>query len=97
MTSSNGDGVVKGATVEYSGDRAEAARTVAAAFPGATVKESERDLGREIRVTLGTGSPDVVEVPNRLGTEPLPTPTLKSTPSSSASIQARKASDDICS
>ncbi|GAA4118069.1 hypothetical protein GCM10022415_16570 [Knoellia locipacati] len=97
VTSSNGDAVVKGATVEYSGDRAEAARTVAAAFPGATVKKSEAALGTLIRVTLGTGSPDVVEVPNRLGSEPLPKPTLSSTPSSSGSIQARKASDDICS
>lgn len=97
LSSANGDTVVKGVTVEYSGDRAEAARTVAAAFPGATVKEADEDLGRQVRVTLGSGAPDVVEVPNRLGDEPLPTPTLSSTPSSSGTIEARKASDDICS
>lgn len=96
-TSANGDTVARGTTVEYSGDHAEAARTVAAAFPGATTKKSESDLGRQIKVTLGAGAPDVIEVPNRLGTEPLPTPTLSSTPSTSASIPTRKADDDICS
>lgn len=97
VVSSNGDAVVKGATVEYSGANEEAARTVAAAFPGATLKESQTDLGQQVRVTLGAGSPDVVEVPNRLGSEPLPKPTLSSTPSSSVTIEPRKASDDICS
>lgn len=96
-TSANGDEVVKGAVVEYFGDNKEEARTVAAAFPGAELKESQEPLGVEVRVTLGTGSPDVAEVPNRLGDEPLPTPTLKSTPTTSATIEARKASDDICS
>jgi len=96
VVSSNGDAVTKGATVEYSGDNEEAARTVAAAFPGATIARSQRDLGQQVRVTLGVGAPDVVEVPNRLGDEPLPKPTLTSTPSSSM-LEARKASDDICS
>jgi len=96
-TSVNGDVPAKGATVEFSGDREEAARTVAAAFPGATVAKSEVDLGRQIRVTLGVGAPDVVAVPNRLGTDPIPTPTLSSTPSTSGTIQTRKADADICS
>lgn len=96
-TSVNGDAVTKGALIEYSGDGEEAARTVAAAFPGATVEESEEDLGQQIRVTLGTGAPDVVEVPNRLGDEPIPTPTLSSTPTSSGTIETRKADADICS
>ncbi|MEO7268626.1 MAG: LCP family protein [Knoellia sp.] len=96
-TSINGDGAAKGATIEFSGDREEAARTVAAAFPGATVKMSEVDLGQRIRVTLGVGAPGVVAVPNRLGTEPLPTPTLSSTPTSSGAIQTRKADADLCS
>lgn len=97
ITSSNGDAPAKGVTVEYSGDNEEAARTVAAAFPGATPTESQSDLGSTVRVTLGAGAPTVVEVPNRLGDEPLPTPTVTATPSASGSIQARKASDDICS
>lgn len=96
-TSVNGDAVTQGATIEYSGDREEAARTVAAAFPGATTKKSASDLGQQIRVTLGAGAPDVVAVPNRLGTDPIPTPTLSSTPSSSSSIETRKADADICS
>lgn len=96
VVSSNGDAVAKGTTVEYSGESEEAARTVAAAFPGATIAKSTGDLGDTVRVTLGVGAPDVVEVPNRLGDEPLPKPTLSSTPSSSM-LEARKASDDICS
>ncbi|WP_353952260.1 LCP family protein [Knoellia sp. S7-12] len=87
----------KGATVEFSGDREDAARTVAAAFPGATVKRSGVDLGQQIRVTLGAGAPDVIAVPNRLGTAPIPTPTVSSNPSSAATLETRKADADICS
>lgn len=95
-TSVNGVVAAKSATVEYSGKQADAARTVAAAFPGATVKESTDDLGQQVRVTLGVGAPDVVEVPNRLGTAPIPTPSLSSSPTSSATIETRKADADIC-
>jgi len=95
-TSVNGVTAAAGATVEFSGDHEDAAGTVAAAFPGATIKRSATDLGPQIRVTLGAGAPDVVAVPNRLGTEPLPTPSLSSTPSS-GSIETRKADADICS
>lgn len=87
----------KGAMVEFSGDQEDAARTVAAAFPGATVKESEVDLGQQIRVTLGSGAPDVIGVPNRLGTAPIPTPAVSSNPSSTATLETRKADADICS
>ena len=97
VTSSNGTTVTKGATVEYSGDNEEAARTVAAAFPGSAVAKSAGNLGQQVRVTLGEGAANVVEVPNRLGSGPLPTPTLSATPSSSVSNVTRKASDDICS
>lgn len=96
-TSVNGDGAAKGATVEFSGDNEDAARTVAAAFPGATVKKAATALGQQIRVTLGGGAPDVVAVPNRLGSEPIPTPTLSSTPTTSGSIETRKADADLCS
>jgi LCP family protein required for cell wall assembly len=90
-TGPTGDGTL----VEYSGDGAEAARTVAAAFPGASV-QSASGLGSTIRVTLGPGSPAVVEVPNRLGSDPLP-PQPVSAPTPSASITSRTANQDICS
>ena len=75
-TSLNSDVPAKGVTVEYAGEGLEAARTVAAAFPGATVKAVTEDLGGQVRVILGAGAPDVVELPNRLGSQPLPSPTV---------------------
>jgi LCP family protein required for cell wall assembly len=94
-TSLNSDVPAKGVVVEYSGEGLESARTVAAAFPGATVKAATVDLGSRVRVTLGAGAPNVVAVPNRLGAEPLPTPTVSSTPDPSR-IETRKADEDIC-
>ncbi len=44
-----------GVRVTYAPDRAEAARTVAAAFPGATLAE-DPSLGATVRVTVGAGS-----------------------------------------
>lgn len=86
-----------GTLVEYSGDGAEAARTVAAAFPGART-EKVSGLGTTIRVTLGRGAANVVEVPNRLGTTPLPKPTVTAAaPTPAPSISTRPASEDICS
>ncbi len=96
--------VTDGAKVFYSQGQAEAARTVAAAFPGATMIEQE-GLGEVIQVVLGRNSPDVVEIPNRLGTAPLPTPTVHASsaplPSPSVgswdAITPRTADQDICS
>ena len=96
VTTANGPVGRKGALVEYSGDRAEEARTVAAAFPGATV-EKVTGLDSTVRVTLGPGAPDVAELANRLGTEPLPTPSISSTPTPTETVQTRKADADICS
>ena len=96
VTTANGPVGPTGVLVEYSGDHAEQARTAAAAFPGATV-EQVAGLGSTVRVTLGTGAPEVVEVENRLGGDPLPTPSVSATPSSTESIQTRKAATDICS
>ncbi|KGN40131.1 LytR family transcriptional regulator [Knoellia aerolata DSM 18566] len=95
-TSVNSDVPATGVTVEYSGQGLESARTVAAAFPGAVVKSATTDLGGVVRVTLGAGAPDVVAVPNRLGTGPLPAPTVSATPSPSQ-IETRTADEDICS
>jgi LCP family protein required for cell wall assembly len=96
VTTANGPAATTPVLVEYSGDHAEAAATVAAAFPGAIV-EKATGLGSTVRVTLGVGAPDVVEVPNRLGTKPLPTPSISPRPSPTESIETRKANTDICS
>jgi len=83
---------------------------VAAAFPGAVMRQAS-SLGNTVVVTLGVGAPDVVEVPNRLGTQPLPTPSISSSPTSSSSpstsgttspspspsISTRSADENICS
>jgi LCP family protein required for cell wall assembly len=94
---STGADVTNGVIVGYSSTHLEAARTVAAAFPGARLVKDE-SAGREIQVILGTDSPYVVEVPNRLGTTPLPARSSDgvATPSSTVTIKARSASSDIC-
>ena len=87
-----------GVLVEYSTGQEEAARTVAAAYPGARVQQAT-GLGTVVRVTLGPGAPSPVEVPNRLGTEPLPTPSITAptpAPSPTPTISARPADEDIC-
>jgi len=62
----------QGVTVGYSSPNLQAARTVAAAFPGAVLVKDE-SAGSIIQVILGAGSPYVVLVPNRLGTATLST------------------------
>jgi len=98
VASSTGSGLKQGVTVGFSSLYVEEARTVAAAFPGATLVKDEA-AGNVIEVTLGAGSPYVVQVPNRVGTTPLPThpATGAPTPSSTVTIKARTADSDICS
>jgi LCP family protein required for cell wall assembly len=87
-----------GTLVQYAAGQEEAARTVAAAFPGAKLAKAT-GLGKVVRVTLGAGSKNVVEVPNRVGTAPLPTPSVtaaKPVPSATPTIEARAAAQDIC-
>jgi len=94
-----GNNLEPGVTVSYSGANREQARTVAAAFPDAILVK-DATVGEVIRVGLGAGSPNVVVVPNRIGSTPLPTHTLTATaatPSSSATIKARTADTDVCS
>ena len=95
-----GDNLLQGVTVAYSGGNLEKARTVAAAFPGA-VLVNDTSAGDVIKVSLGAGSPNVVEVPNRLGSTPLPKHTLSATsgatPPPVVTIKARTADTDICS
>lgn len=91
--------VTEGVVVRYGPGMSEAARTVAAAFPGAQ-RRQDKLLGSVIEVSMGTRSPEAVEVPNRLGTQPLPTPTVTATApptGSTATVEARTAAEDICS
>jgi LCP family protein required for cell wall assembly len=90
-------GAVNGVEVRYGPSQADAAKTVAAAFPGAKLVASST-LGSVIEVHLGMGAPSVVEVPNRLGTQPLPKPSIKAPPApkSSATFKPRTAAQDIC-
>jgi LCP family protein required for cell wall assembly len=98
---SSGNGVKQGVTVAYSAGNHEQALTVAAAFPGAVLVQDET-VGNVIRVSLGAGAPNVVEVPNRLGTTPIPTHTLTATAvpppaTPTVTIKARTADTNICS
>jgi LCP family protein required for cell wall assembly len=89
-----------GVTVAYSGVNREKARTVAAAFPDAILVK-DATAGDVIMVSLGVGSPNVVVVPNRVGSTPLPKHTLTATsaptPVSTVTIKARTADTDVCS
>lgn len=70
----------------------EAALTVAAAFAGAQLVPT--DDVEVITVELGQGAVPVQEVPNRLGTEPLPQ--RSGSPDPEPSLEVRAATDDIC-
>ena len=85
-----GDGVV----VRVPPGQDEAARTVAAAFAGARLVADDAATG--IVVELGAGAPAVQEVPNRLGTGPLPDRAPAGAPSPEPSIEVRTATEDIC-
>ena len=95
----NGDGTPsKGVVVRHGKGMEEAARTVAAAFPDSQIRQDEL-LGSTIEVSVGMGAKNLVEVPNRIGTEPLPKPTVTATPppTPTETITARTADQDICS
>jgi len=97
IATTTGTDLKSGVTVGYASPNFQEARTVAAAFPGATLVKDET-AGNDIQVTLGTGSPYVVQVPNRVGTTPLPTRTATGAPtaSSTVTIKARSADSNIC-
>jgi len=86
-----------GVVVEYGAGGEEAARTVAAAFEGATLRE-DASVTSGVRVVLGAGAPAVQEIPNRTGSSPVPTPSVSApSPSPTPTITTRKADQDICS
>jgi LCP family protein required for cell wall assembly len=99
---SNGEvGSVTGVVVRHAVADEASAQTVAAAFPGATLEVDPDLVGGTVRVELGAGAPAVVEVPNRLGTDPLPDQPIASqpgsgTPDSTPTVDARVASDASC-
>jgi hypothetical protein len=71
---------------------------VAAAFPGATLAVDPELVAGTVRAELGTGAPLVVEVPNRIGTEPLPEQPVAAQPgpTGTPTLDARAASDASC-
>lgn len=98
-------GEISGTVIRYAADMAEAARTVEAAFPESELVEDEV-AGEVVVVQMGQGAVNPVEVPNRLGYEPLPEMTVSAdgelpgdldpgqTPS--PTITVRSADQDIC-
>lgn len=91
-----------GVVVHHSTAQLAQAQEVALAFPGATLR-ADGAAGAPVRVSVGRGASKVVAVPNRSGTTPLPAqpitaaPVPGSTTSSTPTLQAKVASDDVCS
>lgn len=91
-----------GVVVHHSAAQLAQAQEVALAFPGASLR-ADGPAGAPVRVSVGRGAPKVVAVPNRSGTTPLPAqpitaaPVPGSTTSSTPTLQAKVASDDVCS
>ena len=92
-------GEVEGTVIRYSTANAEAARTVQAAFPGGELVVDE-SVGEAIIVQMGPGAINPVEVPNRLGVEPLPPMPASAadlaTATPTSGISVRTADEDIC-
>lgn len=97
----NGTSGVDGVVIRYPAGEGEAAETLRAAFPAATMVPNEQ-LHGEFEVDLGKGAPDVAEVPNRVGTDKLPGQPLKARSAAPAAQAAtdggvpRQASDSAC-
>ena len=89
----NDDTGVTGVVVSAPPGQEEQARTAAAAFADAQVVVDPE--ATTVTVRLGVGAGFVREVPNRLGTVPLPERTVTDT--AEPSIDVRVATDDICS
>ena len=97
VTTSSSTDRPTGVVVQYGPGQQEAARTVAAAFEGAKLRE-DAAVTSGVRVILGAGAPEVQEIPNRTGSSPVPTPTVSApSPSPTPTITARTADQDICS
>ena len=89
----NGEEAVAGVRVLVPAGQEEAARTLQAAFAGAELVPDATVT--TLTVLLGEGAAPVQEVPNRLGTVPLPE--REQPAGATPSIEVRAAADDICS
>lgn len=93
-------GGVQGVEIRYPTGKDAAVATLAAAFPGARLIPSDGLQSYEVH--LGKGAGDVAQIPNRVGTGPLPNQPIKAEPASTAapapspSLTPRVASDDAC-
>lgn len=92
-------GQVEGTVIRHAPEQLEAARTVQAAFPGSELVE-DTTVGTSVVVQIGAGASNPVEVPNRLGFEPLPPMPLSAAnlggSTSSPTFSVRTADEDIC-
>ena len=92
-------GDVQGTVIRHTAASAEAARTVQAAFPDSVLVLDET-VGAAIVVQMGPGAHNPVEVPNRLGVEPLPPMPVSAAGlgvgTATPSIPVRTAEEDIC-
>lgn len=86
---------VEGVLVRHAKGDTESARTVAAAYPGAKLKTDARLARGSVHVVLGAGAEPAVEVSNREGSRPLPSPGVTAPPLDTE-VQTRTASEDIC-
>lgn len=86
---------VTGVVVHHAKGDAAAARTVAAAYPGARVRVDESLTQGSVRLVLGAGSDTAREVSNREGDEPLPEPSVTAPPAPT-DVATRTADEDIC-
>ncbi|GAA3604012.1 hypothetical protein GCM10022199_04720 [Marihabitans asiaticum] len=87
-------GEAEGVTVRHAPGRKDAARTVAAAYPGASLVQ-DKTLDDVVVVVLGKGAANAIEVDNRVGDEPVPSPSV-SAPPKDGEIETRQATEDIC-
>jgi LCP family protein required for cell wall assembly len=101
----NGEQGVEGVVVRHALDDDAAAATLAAAFPGATLREDTTLSAGSYVVDLGVGAPAVVEVPGRTGSGPLPEQPLAAAAAAGGAgggsgatptFDARVAADDSC-
>lgn len=93
-----GRGDTTGAVVRYHPSKPGSARTVAAAYQGATLVPDDSLAPGTIELWLGDGAPNAREVPNRIGTKKIPEPTILAPAAvESAPLDTRSADTDICS
>lgn len=93
-----GRGDTTGVVVRYNPKKSGSARTVAAAYKGATLVPDASLPASSIEVWLGNGAPNAREVPNRLGTQKIPEPAIVSPAAvEAAPLETRSADTNICS